>query len=127
VGLTRDGDIVLDFFAGSGTTAHAVLRQNQEDGEKRKFILVQLPEATEVGSEAYKSGYKTIADIAIERIRRVIKGYGENPQLIDDGFKVFKLSESNYPENQFEFDPEKSEEENKKALQNINIEIKNSR
>lgn len=109
-------DIVLDFFAGSATTAHAVLKQNQEDGGNRKFILIQLPEATDVESEAYKAGYKNIADISKERIRRVINGYGDKSQPIDDGFKVFKLGESNYPENQFEFDPEKSEEENKKAF-----------
>jgi adenine-specific DNA-methyltransferase len=117
LGQTNDDDIILDFFAGSGTTAHAVLKQNQEDGGNRKFILVQLPEATDVESEAYRAGYKTIADISKERIRRVINGYGENPQPIDAGFKVFKLGESNYPENQFEFDPEKSEEENKKAFE----------
>ena len=113
---TKDEDLILDFFAGSGTTAQAVLTLNKEEEENRKFILVQLPEATGVGSEAYKSGYKTITAIAAERIRRVIKGYGDKPQPIDDGFKIFKLTESNYPENQFEFDPEKSEEENKKAF-----------
>jgi len=113
---TDKSDLILDFFAGSGTTAQAVLKQNQDDGGSRKFILVQLPEATDVESEAYRAGYKTIADISKERIRRVINGYGDKPQPIDDGFKVFKLGESNYPENQFEFDPEKSEEENKKAF-----------
>ena len=108
--------VVLDFFAGSGTTAQAVMMQNVEDGGNRKWICVQLPEAVDIKSEAYKAGYKTIADIAKERIRRVINGYGENPRPIDDGFKVFKLAESNYPENNFEFDPEKPEEENKKAF-----------
>lgn len=109
-------DVILDFFAGSGTTAHAVLRQNQEDGGNRKWICVQLPEKTEEDSKAFIAGYKTIADVCKERIRRVIAGYGDEPQPIDDGFKVFKLTESNYPENQFEFDPEKSEEENRKAF-----------
>jgi adenine-specific DNA-methyltransferase len=113
---TRDGDLILDFFAGSGTTAQAVLTLNKEEDENRKFVLVQLPEVIETKSEAYKSGYKTITDIAKERIRRVIKGYGDEPQPIDDGFKVFKLAESNYPENLFDFDPEKSEEENRKAF-----------
>ncbi len=116
VALTGKNDIILDFFAGSGTTAHAVLKQNQDDGGKRKFILVQLPEAVDENSEAYRDGYKTIADISKERIRRVINGYGEKPQPIVAGFKVFKLGESNYPENQFEFDPEKSEEENEEAF-----------
>ncbi len=115
--IKNNDEIVLDFFAGSGTTAHAVLKQNQEDGGNRKFILVQLPEATDVESETYKAGYKSIADISKERIRRVIKGYGDTPQPIDDGFKVFKLGASNYRENQFEFDPEKPEEENKKSFE----------
>jgi adenine-specific DNA-methyltransferase len=71
---TRDNsnDIILDFFAGSGTTAQAVFELNKEDGGNRKFILVQLPEKTNEESEAYKAGYKTIAEICKERIRRVI-------------------------------------------------------
>lgn len=101
--FTKDNDIVLDFFAGSGTTAQAVLEQNLEDGGNRKFILVQLPEPTQEDSEARKSGYKNIADICKERIRRVIKKLKENgkQQKIegdgkqDLGFKVFKLSKSN--------------------------------
>jgi adenine-specific DNA-methyltransferase len=105
-------DIVLDFFAGSSTTAHAVLKQNFEDDGNRKFIMVQLPEKLEKESKQFK----TISDVSIERIKRVIKGYGENPQPIDAGLKVFTLSESNYPENTFAFDPEKSSEENQKAF-----------
>jgi adenine-specific DNA-methyltransferase len=109
-------DIVFDFFAGSGTTAQAVLELNQEDGGNRKFVLVQLPELTDVDSEAYKAGYKTIADISKERIRRVItkiqaevaeeekKKAGELSlndtnainKNVDLGFKVFKLSPSNF-------------------------------
>jgi len=80
---------VLDFFAGSGTLAHAVLELNQEDGGNRKFINVQLPEATD------HKEYNTIADISKERIRRVINGYGDK-EPINDGFKVFKLQPSNY-------------------------------
>lgn len=72
----QSNDIILDFFAGSGTTAQAVLELNKEDGGNRKFILVQLPEKTDENSEAYKAGYKTIADICKERIRRVIKKLG---------------------------------------------------
>ncbi len=124
---TSQNDIILDFFAGSGTTAHAVMAQNAEDGGNRKWICVQLPEVIKVESEAYKAGYKTIADIAKERIRRVIKGYGENPQPIADGFKVFKLAESNYPENTFELDPEKPEEENKKAFEAYLIKAKQAK
>ena len=109
-------DIILDFFAGSGSTAHAVFAQNQEDKGDRRFILVQMPEMTDPRSEAHKAGYKTIADIAKERIRRVIKGYGDDPKPISDGFKVFKLDKSCYAENLFEYDPEKSDEDNEKAF-----------
>ena len=111
----NNGDIILDFFCGSATTAHAVLAQNQEDGGKRKFIMVQMPEPTDPKSEAYKAGYKTIADIGKERIRRVLKGYGDH-KPIDGGFKVFKLDKSNYYDNLFEYDPEKSDEENEKVF-----------
>lgn len=115
VANVKSEDIVLDFFAGSGTTAHAVLNQNRKDNGNRKFLLVQMPELVEATSEAFKAGFKTIADIAKERIRRVIKGYGDDPESIEDGLKVFKLSPSNYPENNFEYDPEKSEQENQAA------------
>ncbi|MFA4829080.1 MAG: site-specific DNA-methyltransferase [Thermodesulfovibrionales bacterium] len=100
-----DGDIVLDFFGGSSPLAHAVLELNKEDGGHRKFILVQMPEPCDENSEAFKAGYKTIADIAKERIRRVIqkikKEKTEKPDLfaegkLDLGFKVFKLSSSNF-------------------------------
>lgn len=94
IGSNKD-DIILDFFAGSATTAHAVLEQNKEDSGDRKFICVQLPEPTDESSPAYQEGYETISDIAKERIRRVINGYGNNDP-IDDGFKVFKLNKSNY-------------------------------
>lgn len=70
---TRDNDIILDFFAGSATTAHAVMQLNAEDGGKRKFIMVQLPEACDEKSEAFKAGYQTIAEISKERIRRAGK------------------------------------------------------
>ncbi|CAN5316735.1 site-specific DNA-methyltransferase [soil metagenome] len=120
-------NIVLDFFSGSGTTAQAVLELNKDDGGNRKFILVQLPELCDENSEAFKAGYKTIADISKERIRRVINrlnrdsGYSminrikhkDQQQLFreendqekpvnpkdrgsDFGFKVFKLSPSNF-------------------------------
>lgn len=96
IGLNFD-DLVLDIFAGSSTTAHAVLDLNKEDGGKRKFIMVQLPEPTDEKSEAYKAGYKNIADIGKERIRRAAtKIKEENPEYEGDlGFKVFKLDSSN--------------------------------
>lgn len=85
-------DIILDFFAGSGTTAHAVMDLNAEDGGNRKWVCVQLPETTDEKSEAYKAGYKTIAEISRERIRRAGDKIGKG----DVGFKSFKLSSSNY-------------------------------
>ena len=93
---TKDS-IVLDFFSGSATTAHAVMQLNAEDGGNRKFIMVQLPEVCEEGSEAAKAGYKNICEIGKERIRRAAKKIREeNPLFAGDmGFKVFKLDTSN--------------------------------
>jgi adenine-specific DNA-methyltransferase len=122
VNTTTEDDIILDFFAGSGTTAQAVLKQNKEDGQKRKFVLVQLPEPIDERSEAYNDGYKNIAAIGIERVKRVIKKY-----QTDEGFKVFKLAESNYPENTFEFDPELSETKNQKAFEEYLDKAKQSK
>ena len=87
-----DSSIILDFFAGSGTTAHAVMDLNAEDDGNRKWICVQLPEETDEKSEAYKAGYKNIAEISRERIRRAGDKIGKG----DVGFKSFKLSPSNY-------------------------------
>ena len=102
IGLSN-GDIVLDFFSGSATTAHAVMRLNAEDGGNRQFICVQLPELCDEKSEAFKAGYKNICEIGKERIRRTGKKLTENSgQLslqdklpLDVGFKVFKLDTSN--------------------------------
>lgn len=102
---TDKDSLILDFFAGSGTAAHAVLELNKHDGGNRKFILVQLPEPCDVESVAFESGYKTIADICKERVRRVIKKLdnAEEKQLPfepnkkhNQGFKVFKLQSSNF-------------------------------
>jgi len=91
--------VILDFFSGSATTAHAVMQLNAEDGGKRKFIMVQLPEKTDEKSEAYKAGYKNICEIGKERIRRAGKKIKEeNPlttQDLDTGFRVLKLDSSN--------------------------------
>lgn len=91
--------IILDFFSGSATTAHAVMRLNAEDGGKRKFIMVQLPEVCAENSEAYKAGYKNICEIGKERIRRAGKKIKEeNPlttQDLDIGFRVLKCDSSN--------------------------------
>jgi len=112
--FTKEGDIILDFFAGSGTTGHAVMQLNAEVGGNRKFILVQMPEPCNEKSEAYKAGFKNIAEIGKERIRRVVKKLKEEkpekkkqdklefeeddaPSLeMDYGFKVLKLQPSHY-------------------------------
>lgn len=90
--------IILDFFSGSATTAHAVMQLNAEDGGKRKFIMVQLPEKTDEKSEAFKAGYKNICEIGKERIRRAgkkIKEENPNATDLDTGFRVLKLAETN--------------------------------
>ncbi len=125
-------DIFLDFFGGSGTTGQAITELNQEDGSNRKYILVQLPEATDEKSEAHKAGYKKISDITIERNKRVVekiikekkeatpdlfsKKESEQEQLKGLGFKVFKLKKSNFPRVEYAPDPEKTEEENIELL-----------
>ena len=96
---TQKDDVVLDFFSGSATTAHAVMQLNAEDGGHRKFIMVQLPEKCDEASEAYKAGYKTICEIGKERIRRAgDKIKSESPmttQDLDIGFRVLKLDDTN--------------------------------
>ena len=97
--FSNQDSIILDFFSGSATTAHAVMQLNAEDGGNRKFIMVQLPELTDEKSEAYKAGYKNICEIGKERIRRAgAKIKAENPlttQHLDTGFRVLKLDSSN--------------------------------
>ena len=95
--LVKDNDIILDFFSGSATTAHAVMQLNAEDGGNRKFIMVQLPEETDEKSEAYKAGYKNICEIGKERIRRagdkIVQETGKTD--LDIGFRVLKVDDSN--------------------------------
>ena len=126
-----ENDVILDFFGGSGTTGQAVSELNIYGGN-RKFILIQIPEATDEKSEAFKAGYKKISDVTIERNKRVINNIIEEkkkaqPDLFsgkqDDqvqfkglGFKVFKLQKSNFPRTEFAPDPELSEEENIELL-----------
>ncbi len=94
---TNEGDLVLDFFSGSATTAHAVWAKNVEDGGSRRFIMVQLPELTEEGSLAYKAGYKTICDIGRGRIRKAAQQlHQDNPGIEGDfGFRTLKLDSTN--------------------------------
>ncbi len=97
--INDKNSIVLDFFSGSATTAHAVMKINAEDGGNRKFIMVQLPEETDETSEAFKAGYRTIADIGKERIRRAGQKIKDESPLttlnLDVGFRVFKLDDTN--------------------------------
>lgn len=96
---SKKDSIILDFFSGSATTAHAVMKLNAEDGGHRKFIMVQLPEKTDEKSEAYKAGYKNICEIGKERIRRagakIKEEAGLAAQNLDTGFRVLKCDTSN--------------------------------
>ncbi|ADU27441.1 site-specific DNA-methyltransferase [Ethanoligenens harbinense] len=105
IATTGDEDIILDFFSGSATTAHAVMQLNAEDGGNRRFILVQLPEVCDENSEAYKAGYKNICEVGKERIRRAGRKLTEtdgqmqlgedDKEPLDIGFRVYKLDSSN--------------------------------
>ena len=87
--------IVVDFFAGASTTAHAVMKKNAEDGGRRRFVMIQLPEPCAEDSEAFKAQYKTIAEVSKERIRRAGKQIKKNAPQVDTGFRVFKIDTSN--------------------------------
>ena len=127
ISCEKDDDIILDFFGGSGSTGHAVSSLNNKDNGTRKYIVIQVPEKIDEKSEAYKTGYKKISDITIERNKRVIEKIikekeSKQPDLFTGdkkvnalkglGFKVFKLQKSNFPRLDFAPAPEKTEEEN---------------
>ena len=118
--------IILDFFSGSATTAHAVMQLNAEDGGNRKFICVQLPEKTDEQSEAYKAGYMTICEIGKERIRRAgekIKEENKDKEGIENldiGFKVFKLDSSNLVK--WDNTPTTDEEEVKNRIRQLSMD-----
>ena len=128
--IVQDGDIILDFFAGSGPTGQAVLELNEINSRKNTFILIQIPEATNSKSEARQKGFEKISDITIERNKNVIEKIInfrkiEQPNLfsnagkmdiIGTGFKVYKLAKSNFPRVDFAPDPLKSEQENLELL-----------
>lgn len=108
--VSNKEDIILDFFSGSATTAHAVMQLNAEDGGNRKFIMVQLPEVIDEKSEAYKAGYKNICEIGKERIRRAAKKIAEenSEAKFDGGFRVLKCDTSNMKDvyyNPAEYEP----------------------
>jgi len=127
ISTNGENEIILDFFAGSGTTGQSVLDYNKTEGNNHKFILIQIPEATDENSEAFKAGYRKISDITIERNKRAIgkiieEKKKQQPDLFtnghkDDainglGFKVFKLVKSNFPRVEWAPDVEKTDEEN---------------
>ena len=120
---SKNNDLILDFFAGSGTTAHAVMDLNLEDGGNRQYICVQLPELTDENGEAHKAGYTKISDITIARAAKVIdKLTTEQPEKVAAlqspmGFKVFQLTQSNFPSVTFAPDADKTEDENLADLQ----------
>lgn len=136
--LSEPGDIILDFFAGSGTTGHAVMEMNAEsNGQPRHYILVQIPEMIDEKEPAHKVGFRRISDITIERNKRVIERLHETateqeaqakeqlPGLEDNsatpyrtGFKVYKLAKSRFPRTDFDPDPERTAEENLMDLEN---------
>jgi len=113
---TDESDIILDFFAGSGTTGHAVMQLNKDDHKNRRFILVQIPEYTEIDSEMYKAGFKTISDITIERVKKAGEVISKEDDAVDTGFKLFKQTYSHFPENTWKPDSTKTNEENQKAF-----------
>ncbi|MCM1004147.1 MAG: site-specific DNA-methyltransferase [Candidatus Gastranaerophilales bacterium] len=123
MGVSKN-DIVLDFFSGSATTAHSCIQLNAEDGGKRKFIMVQLPEKTDEKSDAYKAGYKNICKIGEERIRRAGKKIQEeNPdKKLDIGFRVFKVDDTNM--NDVYYVPK---DYNKSMLEQLTSNIKDDR
>lgn len=116
---SSDDDIILDFFAGSGVTAEAVMRVNAAQGSTKKYILVQIPEIIDEGTDAFKAGYKKISEVTLERARRAGNLVREKFTLtnIDTGYAAFTLRFSHFPKNTFTSDPEKSEAENLKALE----------
>lgn len=129
IGSDND-DIILDFFAGSGTTAHSIIELNKEEDTNYKFIIIQIPEFIDEKSEAFRADYRKISDIAIERNKRVIQKLekeedDKQPSLLESdkkpfktGFKVYKLAKSNFPRVDFTPDPTKSDDENLKLLEN---------
>jgi adenine-specific DNA-methyltransferase len=115
--LSNPGDLIVDFFGGSGTSAQAIVELDVNQLPPRKFIVVQIPEAVDEGELAYDAGYRRISDITIERVKRVIEGYGEAPRPIPNtGFKVYRLRKSNFPRCEFKPDPMASDAENVASL-----------
>lgn len=129
---TRDNDVILDFFSGSGTTAQAVNELNAEEGGSRKWIMVQLPELTNLDSEAYQAGYRTIADITRERIRRagvkiskeIADKIAERKNPLDFGFRSYVLGDSNFKKwNELVSDPEEIKQQTLDSLNPLEDDV----
>lgn len=118
IGAKQDA-LILDFFAGSGSLAEAVIQKNKQDGGQRRYICVQIPELLDDSSEAFKVGYKTISQITFERVKRagIMMASESDSESLDIGYRAFQLNMSHFPKNTFTPDPEKSEAENLKALE----------
>ena len=121
---SNDGDLIMDFFSGSATTAHAVMEKNADDGSHRKYIMVQLPESIENGSAAYKAGYTSICDIGRERIRRAGEALKKKYPTadIDIGFRALKLDSTNMKDVYYS-----ANEYNQSLLQMLDSNIKEDR
>ena len=116
---TKQDALILDFFAGSGSLAEAVMQKNKQDGGRRRYICVQIPELLDESSEAFKAGYKTISAITYERVKRAgIKIATEGDvEILDIGYRAFQLTGSNFVQNTFIPDPNKSEADNLSTLE----------
>jgi len=117
-GVIGDGDLVLDFFAGSGTAGQAIMEMNSESHENVQFILIQIPQKISEEHPAFTKGHKTISDLCMDRLRKSGSTLSnkEVSKVLDTGFRVYYLSESYFPENMFKYDPSKSRKENTDAL-----------
>jgi len=117
IGFLDDGDIAMDFFAGSGTTGHAIMNMNSEENKDLRYILIQIPEIIDEKHPASESGYKTISDLCIDRLNkagnRLIDG---RSMFLDVGFRVYSLTESYIRENLFQYNPSLSKTQNGDAL-----------
>jgi len=117
IGFLNDGDIALDFFAGSGTAGHAIMEINAETNKDLRFILIQIPEIIDEKHPAFKAGYKTISDLCIDRLTKACDSLRKGTSMfLDTGFRVYRLVESYFRENHFQYDPSKSKIENGHAL-----------
>jgi len=114
MGFLDHGDIVMDFFAGSGTTGHAIMEMNSEYHKDIRFILIQIPETINGSHGAFKAGYKTVSNLCIDRLKKVGENFLEHASIfLDVGFRVYHLTESYFPENKFKPNPSKSPQENR--------------